>query len=37
MFKFLWDNKPDKIKRKIITKDYKEGTETFLGLQLLGY
>ena len=25
MFKFIWDNKPDKIKRKQITKDYKNG------------
>ena len=25
LFKFLWNNKPDKIKRKCITQNYKEG------------
>jgi hypothetical protein len=25
MFNFLWDNKPDKIKRDIIIQDYKDG------------
>ena len=32
MFKFLWDDKPDKIKRKLITKDYKEG-----GLKMIDF
>ena len=30
MFNFLWDNKPDKIKRDIIVQDYKDG-----GLKIL--
>ena len=25
IFKFLWSNKPDQIKRSIVTKDYYEG------------
>ena len=33
MFKFLWDNKPDKIKRKLITKDYKEGELKMIDLK----
>ena len=32
MFKFIWDNKPDKIKRKQITKDYKNG-----GLKMINF
>ena len=37
MFNFLWDNKPDKIKRKTIIQDFKRGGLKMLDLQKFIY
>ena len=33
MFNFIWDNKPDKIKRKVLYQDYSDGGLKMLNLQ----
>ena len=35
MFNFLWDKKPDKIKRDIITQDYKDGGLKMIDIEKL--
>ena len=33
LYKFLWDNKPDKIKRAVVTQDYKQGGLKMLNIE----